>query len=74
MLTLNFSPFPLLYTERLILRQVTPADAPDLFLLRSDKEVMKYIDRPLQTTVQDALLLIQKINDSLDIDESITWA
>lgn len=74
MLIVNFTPFPTLYTERLTLRRFTKNDAGDLFRLRSDKNVMQFIDRPPAKSLKDALDLIQKINDSLISNEGITWA
>ncbi|MBK5271444.1 MAG: GNAT family N-acetyltransferase [Bacteroidia bacterium] len=74
MLILNFNPFPILYTNRLLLRRVNEHDANELFNIRSDKEIMKYIDRPLAATIEDALQLIQKINDSMIAEDGITWA
>ncbi|HVF80502.1 MAG TPA: GNAT family protein [Flavisolibacter sp.] len=74
MLSPNFTPFPVLETERLLLRQVAPSDAPEVFFLRSNKEVMKYIDRPPAATLLDALDLIQKIETALQNNEGITWA
>jgi [ribosomal protein S5]-alanine N-acetyltransferase len=73
MLSLQFSPFPALETERLLLQQITPGDAAALFEMRSDKDIMKYIDRPLAQTVDDALALIQVITDALQKNEGITW-
>ncbi len=73
MLTLNFSPFPELVTSRLQLRQITPEDSPAFFAMRSDPEVMKYIDRPLAKTVDDALALITLITDLQQKNEGITW-
>jgi ribosomal-protein-alanine N-acetyltransferase len=74
MLTVNFSPFPVLSTERLLLRQVTKNDAHELFQLRSSKTVMNFIDRPMAVSITDALQLIEKINDSLINNDGITWA
>ena len=74
MLTLNFFPFPVLHTSRLTLRQVSPDDVNEMFALRSSKEVMQFIDRPMAITAEDALLFIQKIMDSLKNNEGITWA
>ena len=68
MLTLNFHPFPELSTERLRLRQINNEDANDLLVLRSDKKVMQFIDRPLAQTTEDALQLIRKIHN----DEEVT--
>lgn len=73
MLSLRLSPFPTLQTERLLLKQITPSDAPALFEMRSDKTVMQYIDRPLAQTVDDAQALINVITDMLQTNEGITW-
>ena len=40
----DFSTFPILTTERLILREVVAADAPDVFIFRSDPEVQKRLN------------------------------
>jgi [ribosomal protein S5]-alanine N-acetyltransferase len=74
MLDLNFDPFPIIKTERLILRDIKDADANELFHLRSDKNVMQFIDRPLAETIDDALKLIKIISDGYNNKESITWA
>lgn len=69
-----FQPFPMLHTERLVLRQPTTADAQDLFKMRSDPEVMQYIPRPLATNVQEVVDLVQMINDFTAKNERINWA
>ena len=74
MLDLNFDPFPTIETERLILRAIKDTDANELFHLRSDKNVMQFIDRPLAETIDDALKLIKVISDGHTNKESITWA
>lgn len=40
----DYSYFPTLETERLILREMTAADAPDVFVFRGDYEVQKFND------------------------------
>lgn len=45
MLALNFNPFPVLETERLILRAVMPEDAEELFV---QQERQYFIYLPLQ--------------------------
>lgn len=72
-MSLNFSPFPELYTQRLELKQITPADATALFQLRSNKEVMKYIDRPPAQTLDEAFTHIATLTDFLQKNEGITW-
>jgi [ribosomal protein S5]-alanine N-acetyltransferase len=74
MLELNFSPFPEIKTERLLLRRMTDADAPEIFFLRSDETVMKYIDREKPKTIEEAVAFIQKVNTGIDNNECIMWA
>ncbi|GAB3935877.1 GNAT family N-acetyltransferase [Larkinella terrae] len=74
MLDVNFEPFPTLSTDRLILRQFKTADSSDLFVLRSNPEIMRFIPRPLARSVQDASLLIQSFNEGIRANEMITWA
>ncbi len=74
MINLNFSPFPNLETERLYLRRVTKEDVNEIFALRSDKETMKYIPRPLVKTTEDALAHIAMIDEKIENNEGINWA
>lgn len=63
MLELNFEPFPALETVRLKLRKISLDDAEDMFLLRTNKEAMKYIHKPKLNSIDDAKELIIKMND-----------
>jgi [ribosomal protein S5]-alanine N-acetyltransferase len=74
MLSPNFSPFPELVTDRLILRQVRIEDAEALFSLRSDAALMKYIGRPIASSIDDAVKLIDVILDLQQKNDGITWA
>ncbi len=71
---LNFSPFPEISTDRLLLRRMTKEDGRQLFLLRSDDRVMQYIGREKTKSVEDAEAFITLINGSVDANESIMWA
>lgn len=73
MLSLSFTPFPEIETDRLLLRQFTLADAPALQKLRSIEEVMQYINRPLTLTIQEAEQWIQVVIDALVKNDGITW-
>lgn len=74
MLSISFSPFPVIETERLLLRCITLDDAPQLFLLRSDPEIMKYLDREPHRFVEETVTFIkEKILDSLHKNEGILW-
>jgi ribosomal-protein-alanine N-acetyltransferase len=74
MLNLNFTPFPNLITERLVLRQLKADDANEIFALRSSDEVNRFLDRPKATTIDDAKRFIDKINDGVNKNESVYWA
>jgi RimJ/RimL family protein N-acetyltransferase len=73
MLQLNFQPFPQISTNRLLLREISKTDAADFFALRSNRDIMQYIDRPLARTMQDALNLIDIITTALKNNDGITW-
>lgn len=70
---MNFYPFPNLETERLLLRQITLDDAVDIFNIRSDKEVMRYIPRPIAKTIDDVVQLVHMLDDFLGKGERINW-
>lgn len=73
MLTLNFSPFPTLKTGRLILRRLTIEDENEIFFLRSDESVNKYVDRPKPNSLTDARNHIERVNNGIDNNESVFW-
>jgi len=73
MLTPNFSPFPQLVTDRLLLRQLTLADGPSVQRLRSNMEVMKYNNRPLTLSIQDAEAWVNIVMEELEKCNGITW-
>jgi ribosomal-protein-alanine N-acetyltransferase len=73
MMDKNFTPFPVLKTERLILRQLVSSDDKELFVLRSDSNVNKYLDRKASESIDDAKNFIQAINESIQKNDSIYW-
>lgn len=73
MLNPCFIPFPVLTTDRLLLREMTLPDAPCILRLRSNEEVMKYINRPLTRTLEDAQAWIGVVVSTLQKAEGITW-
>jgi [ribosomal protein S5]-alanine N-acetyltransferase len=74
MLVTKFEVFPELTTERLLLRKISANDADAIFRLRSDRDVMKYIDRPLAESVDDALKWIEMVNDAMQNEDGVPWA
>jgi ribosomal-protein-alanine N-acetyltransferase len=74
MLNINFSPFPLVTTENLVLRQMNIGDADEMYFLRSDKDVLKYIDRLPAKSVEEAVQFIEMIDANLANNEGVNWA
>lgn len=73
MIELNFTPFPELKTERLLLRKLDKTDANEIFFLRSNEDVLRYLGKEPATTIREAEEFIGLINKSIDNNESILW-
>lgn len=73
MLQINFHPFPILESERLVFRKLKDSDAPEVFKLRSNPENMKYIPRPLLKNEDEALAMIHMMNAKIDENTDINW-
>ena len=74
MLPKIFTPFPILTTERLTLRQLVMADEQEIFTLRSDSEINKYLGRQVSNTIDDARNFINKVNENIHKNDSLYWA
>lgn len=74
MLYRTFTPFPILTTERLTLRQPVINDDQEIFTLRSDSEINKYLDRQLSNTIDDARNFLNKVNENIYKNNSLYWA
>jgi ribosomal-protein-alanine N-acetyltransferase len=70
----NFTPFPILKTERLTLRQLMSSDDKEIFALRSNDNVNKYLDRKPSRSIDDAKNFIQAINENIQRNDSVYWA
>lgn len=70
----NFKPFPVLKTERLTLRQLVSNDDNEIFALRSNDNVNKYLDRTPSKSIDDAKTFIQTINENIERNDSVYWA
>lgn len=73
MLPFNFTPFPKLDTERLVLRQLTIADAGPIAALRSNAAVNQYLARPKSTSPEEAIQFIDKINLNISNNTALYW-
>ncbi|WP_353147704.1 GNAT family N-acetyltransferase [Chryseobacterium sp.] len=66
--------FPVLETERLLLRQLTSHDTEDLFEYFSLDEVMEYYDLEPFKTLEDAQRIIQHFNSEFEKGKGFRWA
>jgi len=73
MLKLNFEPFPVIATSRLLLREVTVADASPLFFLRTDAAVLKYLDKDPEKSVDETIALINQVKKNKENGDGILW-
>lgn len=74
MLTIKYQPFPVLESERLVLRQLTDADTSAVFRIRSNAARMQYIPRPILETEAQALEMITLMNQKVAENTDINWA
>ncbi len=74
MLQVNFNPFPTLTTQRLVLRAFSKDDINEMFRMRTDEAIMKYIDRPRPKSVEDTIPFLEKIRANVENNEGIAWA
>ncbi len=73
MLHPDFSNFPILQSDRIILRETLESDVAEMLVMRSDRRIMKYIDREPAKTDEDALNHIRKIRDMQHTNTGISW-
>ena len=73
MLALSFTPFPELKTKGLLLRKLERTDANEMYFLRSNENVLRFIGREPAKTMAEAEEFINKIHKAVDENESILW-
>jgi len=74
MLKLDFSSYPNLITERLVLRQVRMNDANEIRQVRSDERVNEFLDRAPATNLDEAIFFIDRILRGILNHEWFYWA
>ncbi|QIL78170.1 MULTISPECIES: GNAT family N-acetyltransferase [Hymenobacter] len=70
----RFTPFPVLKTGRLTLRQLRRSDDQEILALRSNEHVNKYLDRRPSKSIDEARTFIHTINENVQRDDLIYWA
>lgn len=73
-MTLSFQPFPILKTERLLLRDYVEDDYPQVFFLRSDPEVNQFIKRDYPRELKDAIAFVKKVQAGMHQGQNVNWA
>lgn len=73
MLQVNFSPFPTITTDRLILRELTANDANEIFFLRSDAGLLQYLDKDPEQSLEQTVAFLVRIKKDLDSNNGILW-
>lgn len=73
MLALNFKEFPVLTTDRLVLREHSLLDASSLFKIRTNEKIMQFIDRERPKTLQDIEAFITSFNEGCKQGQHIAW-
>lgn len=66
--------FPILITERLTLRQLSTNDSEEIFQLRSNPEINKYLNRNPSKKIEDALGFIKSIIENSESQNLFYWA
>jgi ribosomal-protein-alanine N-acetyltransferase len=69
----DFTPFPVLETERLTLRELNLNDAKAIFGLRTNKEVNEFIDRRTPRNLSEARAFIDRISKLTSANKGIFW-
>lgn len=70
---LNFTPFPVIETERLVMRNLSHNDVDEVLAIRGNETTMQYIPRPIARTKEDALAVIDMITGFTSRNERINW-
>lgn len=69
----TFTHFPIIQTERLILREIISSDAEDVFTIRGNYEVTKYNSGAAYTEIAKAESLINSITEEYQAQKALRW-
>ncbi|HVX24779.1 MAG TPA: GNAT family N-acetyltransferase [Parafilimonas sp.] len=70
----EFWPLPQINTQRLLLRQLLIKDTEEIFALRINEEVNKFIGRRVPDSLDDAKEFIRSINEGIAQKQTCYWA
>jgi [ribosomal protein S5]-alanine N-acetyltransferase len=69
-----FAKFPMLETERFVLRAITDGDAAAIFEIMGDERVTRYLGRHPMKTLNEAVQRVQGFQRTFANKEGIPWA
>ncbi len=74
MLKIDFTPFPMLTTDVLKLRQLEKKDAEYIYNFRSDKKNFEFSDIPIYQNIAEAYDYIERVNLNVKENKFIFWS
>jgi ribosomal-protein-alanine N-acetyltransferase len=69
----NFTPFPILTTDRLVLRQLEVSDDKDIFIHRSDDKVNTYLENWKHSSIEETQAFIARVQKEVASNKTILW-
>ena len=72
-LNVTLAEFPVLETERLVLRRVTAGDTDAIFRLMADPRVTRFLGRAPFTTLDEAARRVQMFQDEFQSRSGLAW-
>jgi len=69
-----FADFPVLTSQRLMMRAIEPTDAVEIFKMQTDDLVLRYIAKEKPTTLEEVEALIATLDTAYQKQEMLCWA
>jgi len=73
MIETNFTPFPILTTDRLVLRQLETTDDKDIFSHRSDNNINTYLEDFRHSSIEQTQAFINRVLNEIALGKTILW-
>ena len=70
----NSISIPSLTTEHYILRQLKAEDENEIFIMRSDENNLRYLDRQKAERIEDVRIFLKKIKEGISKNDMFFWA
>src|SRR6266568_2705768 len=68
-----FTDLPVIETERLLLRKMSPDDAEEMFAYASDPEVARYTIWDRHTSIEDSRGFLAAVQESYRCNQAAAW-